>query len=476
MSSTTQKHLLRTLWAPWAWTRVNSADHPTWQENVLLTIDQAGHWETITPGVPQAPNDAQIAPGPLLPSFVNAHSHAFQRAFAGQTEHRSAQSDDFWSWRQSMYGLAKRVTPEQLEAIASQLYIELLQGGYTQVCEFHYLKHQVGDAPFEDPLTMSWALARAANTAGVGLTVLPVLYERAGFSEPELRADQQRFKQSALEVWQTAQAINEKRLPLLNAGLAIHSIRAASKESIHSLLDLATSFEGPIHIHIAEQSAEVKDALTHYGARPIQWLAQAKFLDRRWQLVHATHTTAEEINTAATCGASIVICPTTEGNLGDGLSDLPGWLGAKVALTIGSDSHASRDALEELRWLEYGQRLQLQKRNISANPDTAAGSSAQRLLGLLADSSAQAAGLPAWGISAGARADALVLNIAQQSLLGVPQQHWLDALVFSSPSQPWQDIMVAGQWVIRGGLHPQAARVARQFEQAMQQLRQITSN
>jgi formimidoylglutamate deiminase len=375
-----------------------------------------------------------------------------------------------------MYDVANRVTPEQLEAIASQLYIELLQGGYTQVCEFHYLKHQVGGASFEDPLTMSWALARAAKTAGLGLTVLPVLYERAGFNEPELRADQQRFEQSALEVWQTAQTINEKRQPLLNAGLAIHSIRAASKESIHALFNLATGFEGPIHIHVAEQSAEVKDAETHYGARPIQWLAQEKFLDKRWQLVHATHTTADEITSAAATGASLVLCPTTEGNLGDGLSDFPSWLGAKVGLTIGSDSHASRDALEELRWLEYGQRLQLQKRNISAVPGTAAGSSAQRLFGLLTDSSAQAAGLPAWGLSAGARADALVLNVAQQSLLGVPQQHWLDALVFSSPSQPWQDVMVAGQWVIRGGQHPQAAKVARQFEQAMQQLQKITPN
>jgi formimidoylglutamate deiminase len=461
---------LQKIWAPWAWLSGNSFDPPTWQANVLLGVDRDGHWSTIVSGVSQAPGDAQIAPGPLLPSFVNAHSHAFQRAFAGQTEHRSAESDDFWSWRRSMYGAANRITPEQLQIVASQLYLELLQGGYTQVCEFHYLQNRADGTPFDDPLTMTWALNRAAQTVGMGLTVLPVLYERAGLNEPALRPDQQRFKQSTHDVWQASQTINERQQPLLNAGLAIHSIRAASGASIRALLDLAVDFKGPIHIHVSEQVAEVEAAKIHYGARPIQWLAQAGFLDKRWQLVHATHTTQEEIQAAAACGASLVICPTTEGNLGDGLSDLPAWLSARVGMTIGSDSHASRDALEELRWLEYGQRLQLQKRNIGADPGAAAGSSGQRLFGLVTSSGARAAGLAHWGLKVGARADALVLNLGQQSLLGVPQPHWLDALIFSSPSQPWCDVMVAGQWVIKNGHHPQAASVARQFEETMKQL------
>jgi formimidoylglutamate deiminase len=457
------------IWAPWAWLRL--ADAPAqWHPNVLLTVNDHGHWESITPNVTLAPDDAQVVANPLIPSFVNAHSHAFQRAFAGMTEHRKEKTDDFWSWRQSMYGVANRVNTEQLRVIASQLYIELLQGGYTQVCEFHYLQHQPDGTPYDDPLEMMWALNDAAKVAGLGLTVLPVLYERAGFNAKELRPDQIRFQHTAEQVWKSAQAINLRGQSLLNAGLAIHSVRAASKESIRRLLDLANDFDGPIHIHVSEQTAEVDDAKNHYGARPIQWLAQQGFLDKRWQLVHATHTTPEEIQQIADCGASLVICPTTEGNLGDGFSDLPNWLRGKVAMTIGSDSHASRDALEEIRWLEYGQRLQLRQRNISAAPDVASGSSAQRLLGLALEGAADAAGLGVWGLCVGARADALVLDLQHPSLLGIAQPYWLDALVFSSPSQPWRDVLVGGSWVVKDGQHPKAKIVAQDFERVMREL------
>jgi formimidoylglutamate deiminase len=460
---------LKKIWAPWAW--VSSAGASAqWLSNVLLTVNSDGFWETIKTNVPTPPSDAEVVSNPLIPSFVNAHSHAFQRAFAGMTEHRSGQADDFWSWRRSMYGVANRVSPEQLQAIASQLYIELLYGGYTQVCEFHYLQHQPDGASYDDPLAMVWAFNAAANVAGLGLTVLPVLYERAGFNEPQLRSDQQRFHQSAAQVWQSAQTINVKKLPLLNAGLAIHSVRAASKESIRELLGLAKNFQGPIHIHVSEQTAEVNDAEKYYGARPIQWLAQEGFLDKRWQLVHATHTTPDEIQQVANCGAKLVICPTTEGNLGDGLSDLSTWLAKNVPLTIGSDSHASRDAMEEIRWLEYGQRLQLRQRNISSAPDIANGSSAQRLLCLALDGAADAAGFAGWGLRVGARADALVLNLQHPSLLGIGQQYWLDALVFSSPSQPWKDVLVAGSWVIKDGQHPKAKIVAQNFEKVMREL------
>jgi formimidoylglutamate deiminase len=460
---------IKKIWTPWAW--LSSAGEPAqWQSNVLLTVNPQGHWESITPNVSVAPIDAQVLISPLIPSFVNAHSHAFQRAFAGMTEHRTSQADDFWSWRQSMYGVANRISPEQLRAIASQLYIELLQGGYTQVCEFHYLQHQPGGTPYDEPLAMIWTLNDAARDVGIGLTVLPVLYERAGFNEPELRADQIRFKQSAKQVWQSAQAITAKHQPLLNAGLAIHSVRAASKDSIQELLNLAKGFHGPIHIHVSEQTAEVNDAKANYGARPIQWLTQEGFLDGRWQLVHATHATPDEIQQVSDCGAKLVICPTTEANLGDGMSDLRAWLGLNVSMTIGSDSHASRDAFEEIRWLEYGQRLKLQQRNISAAPEVAAGSSAQRLLRLALEGGANAAGLEAWGLCVGARADALALNLQHPSLLGIAQQYWLDALVFSSPSQPWRDVLVAGSWAIKDGQNPQAQNVAKNFEKVMREL------
>jgi formimidoylglutamate deiminase len=457
------------IWASSAWFS-EGKNAPTWHDNVLLSVDQNGHWQSIKSGVTVPPSGAQIAPGPLMPSFINAHSHAFQRAFAGLTEYRNTSADDFWSWRKLMYGVANRITPKQLQAIASQLFIELLRGGYTQVCEFHYLKHQADGTPYDDELTMTWALHRAAKVAGLGLTMLPVLYERAGFEQPNLHVDQRRFRQSATEVWRATQAINAKDEPLLNAGLAIHSIRAASKNSVDKLLALANAFHGPIHIHVAEQTAEVDASKTQYGARPIQWLSQNDFLDNRWHLVHATHTTPDEISVVADHQASLVICPTTEANLGDGLSDLPNWFDHKVAMTTGSDSHSSRDAIEEFRWLEYGQRLHLRKRNISADPSQLNGSSAQRLLALNVKSAASAAGLPTWGLQVGARADAIVLRLDQPCLLGIAQQHWLDALVFSSPTQPWQDVLVTGKWVIRDGVHLQASVVAQEFVKTMQEL------
>ena len=348
------------LWAPQAWLPGG------WHEQVLLRIDSDGRWAEIRPGVAQPPVDATRLDAPLLPGLVNAHSHAFQRAFAGLAERRESSSDDFWSWRERMYQVALRIDPTQLRAIAAQLYLELLQGGYTQVCEFNYLRHDRDGTPYADPHALSWALADAASDAGIGLTLMPALYERAGFGQPALRDDQRRFASTPESVWSTAEAIAVRNRPGLRAGLVIHSLRAASAASITRLAALAQSFSGPIHIHVAEQTAEVDACLAATGARPIEWLAREGLLDARWHLVHATHALASEIEAVARSGAGVVICPSTEANLGDGLCDLPGWLAAGVPLTIGSDSHATRDWREELRWLDYGQRLALRQRNVSA--------------------------------------------------------------------------------------------------------------
>jgi formimidoylglutamate deiminase len=457
------------LWAPRAWL-ADAAGRAGWREGVLLRIDADGRWAEIAAGVAQPPPQAQVLAGPLLPGIVDAHSHAFQRAFAGLAERRQADSDDFWSWRDRMYRVALRITPEQLRAVAAQLYVELLAGGYTQVCEFHYLQHDRDGAPFADPLEMSWALADAAADAGIGLTLLPVLYERAGFGQPALRDDQRRFAFGAADVWRAAGQVAARRRPLVNVGLAIHSLRAASRESIVDLRRLAEGFDGPIHVHVAEQTAEVEDCLRATGARPIEWLAQQGALDARWQLVHATHTQPAEIDAVARSGAAVVICPTTEANLGDGLCDLPGWLAAGVPIGIGSDSHATRDALEELRWLEYGQRLALRKRNVGADPGGGVASTAERLFLLAVDGGGPAAGETAWGLRVGARADALVVDLQQAPLLGVPADHLLDALVFSSPGHPWRDVMVAGRWVVEGHRHPARERIGSRFEAAMRTL------
>ena len=446
-------------WAPRAWI------DGRWWTSVLLRADNRGHWGDVVIGVDTPPAGCHLLPGPVLPGLVNAHSHAFQRAFVGLSERRETTHDDFWSWRDRMYRVALRITPWQLQAVAAQLQVELLRGGYTQVCEFHYLQHAPDGQPYEDPAKLAWSLADAAAEAGIGLTLLPVLYERAGFSQPALRDDQRRFGMDVGAVKHLQRTLQAAGRPLLNAGVAIHSLRAASAASIRSLLTAIEGDDVPIHIHVAEQTTEVNDCLKATGARPIEWLARASMLDRRWQLVHATHATPDEVSAVAASGAGIVICPTTEANLGDGLPDLPRWLAAGVPLAIGSDSQASRSWAGELRWLEYGQRLNLRERNVAATPGKAA--TAARLFDRSAAGGARAAGLQPWGLRVGARADMLVLDMQQPGLLGVPHTHALDALVFGTDAPAFGEVYVAGRRVVHGGKHVRQDRIALRFADAM---------
>lgn len=425
-------------WAPRAW--VDGA----WAEHVLLRAGADGRWAEVTPGM-DAPADAQRLPGPALPGLVNAHSHAFQRAFVGLAERRDSAHDDFWSWRDRMYGVALRITPEQLHAVASHLYAELLAGGFTQVCEFHYLHHAPDGQPYADALAMSRALAQAAQDTGIGLTLLPVLYERAGFAQPALRNDQRRFATTVDSVLAMRDEVRGWRLPNVDAGVAIHSLRAARPESLRALCEALQGDPGPIHIHIAEQTAEVDDCLAATGARPIEWLCRELPVDARWQLVHATHALPAEIEAVAKTGAGIVICPGTEANLGDGLCDLPRWLAAGVPLSIGTDSHVTRTASEELRWLEYGQRLVLRQRNVAAAPGVQP-SSAARLFEAALAGGAAAAGRHAAGLRVGARADLVVLDADDPALIAAPASHQLDAWVFGAPQRPALRTLAAGRW------------------------------
>ncbi|HEX4583852.1 MAG TPA: formimidoylglutamate deiminase [Burkholderiaceae bacterium] len=453
------------LWAPSAW--LNGG----WQSAVLLEAGADGLWSRIVPEVSEPPPRAQRLVGPALPGLVNGHSHAFQRAFAGLAERREHETDDFWSWRESLYRIARRVEPPQLQAIAAQLYIELLRVGYTHVCEFHYLQHRPDGSLYQDPLEMSWALAVGGAEAGMPLTLLPVLYERAGFDQSALAPGQRRFRAGAEQVWAMQAAIASRRPAGVRAGLAIHSLRAATGDSIARLRELAEHFDGPIHIHVAEQAREVDECVAALGARPIQWLSQqGGGLDPRWQLVHATHASPAEIELVARNGAGVVLCPTTEANLGDGFADVPAWLAAGVPISIGSDSHVTRTWREELRWLEYGQRLLKQQRNIGAAPTQGQPSTAGRLLERVLHGGAAAAGFSRWGFQVGARADLLVVDRTDSSLLGVPDPLLLDVLVFSSPGRPLRDVMVAGRWQIKDHEHLAAVHVAARFEQAMDQL------
>jgi formimidoylglutamate deiminase len=453
----------QTLWAPRAWLPGG------WRESVLLEVDAQGRWLKVLPDTPLPEGMTPLA-GPVLPGLVDAHSHAFQRAFAGLAERRETEDDDFWSWRDRMYRVAGAIDPAMLRAIAAQLYAELLRGGYTQVCEFHYVQHQPGGEPYPERHAMTQALVEAAAEVGIGLTVLPVLYERAGFALPELRPDQARFHLDADGVWEAAQAVQQQRHARLSAGVAIHSLRAARAESIHRLRELTEGFDGPIHIHVAEQPAEVRDCRAATGLRPVEWLAQQGLLDARWQLVHATHVNRAEILAVAHCGSTAVICPSTEANLGDGLTDLPAWLKAGVPLAIGSDSQVTRAWREEIRWLDYGQRLSLKCRNVSAAPEAGLPATAERLWQSALAGGAASAGEASWGIHPGARADLLVVDLADASLAGIPPGRLLDALVFSSPGRPWRDVMVAGDWVVRGHQQRGAAERLARFESVMQRL------
>ncbi len=453
------------LWAPRAWLAGR------WEESVLLRADANGLWAEVTPNVSPPPADATVLTGPVLPGLVNAHSHAFQRAFAGLSERRlpgrDGQPDDFWSWRDRMYGVALRITPEQLQAVAAQLYVELLQGGYTQVCEFHYLHHAPDGSAYADPARLSWALADAAQDAGIGLTVLPVLYERAGFAQPALRDDQRRFRGTPVSVHALYRAVQAAGRAHVNAGVALHSLRAASPGSIAELMKLVGDDDVPIHIHVAEQTAEVNDCLAHTGARPIEWLAREARLDARWQLVHATHALPAEIDAVAARGAGIVICPSTEANLGDGLPDLPGWLASSVPVTVGSDSQVCRQWPEELRWLEYGQRLIRRQRNVAAADAPGQQATAARLFDRMLAGSGGAAGMKQWGLVPGARADLLVLDAGAFGVAGVPPSHTLDALVFATDAPAFREVYVAGRCVLASGRHPQQAQIAARFAGVM---------
>ncbi len=417
-----------------------------WQPDVLLSIDGAGRWQRVQAGVPQ-PEAARRLPGPVLPPLVDAHSHAFQRAMAGLAERREGEHDDFWSWREAMYGVALTLSPEELQRLATRLYRELLAGGYTQVCEFHYLQHQPDGSPYEDELAMAWALQAAAAEAGIGLTLLPVLYAHRGFGQPGLHERQRRFRTDANWVWAACQRLNSQASVCFNAGVALHSLRAAHEADIGALLALVGDRDLPIHIHAAEQLAEVRDCVAATGQRPIEWLCRQLPLDARWQLVHATQAEGFEVELLAASGAGVVICPTTEANLGDGLAPLGAYLQAGVPLSVGSDSQVGREWREELRWLEYGQRLATRSRNVAAAPGRQPSTAARLFEAMLAGSAAPA-GQSGWGLQAGARADWLCLDLAAEGLHAMAMERWLDALVFASAGPVFAEVGVAGRAAI----------------------------
>ncbi len=427
-----------------------------WAHNVLLTWNATGDLTAVQVDADPA-GDAVRAAGPLIPGMPNLHSHAFQRALAGLTEYRSDSNaqDSFWSWRTLMYRFAARLSPEQLEAIAFGLYVEMLEAGYTSVCEFHYVHHDIGGKPYADDATLSLALLRAAQRAGMGLTLLPVLYQTSGFGGLPPNEGQRRFIRSI----DSMLTLLEHLKPLCDAqgarlGLAPHSLRAVPPDALREVLAGLAVIDAtaPIHIHIAEQTQEVDACLAWSGQRPVAWLLDHAPVDQRWCLVHATHMDADEYRRAADSGAVAGLCPTTEANLGDGIFDLPAWRAAGGAWGIGSDSHVCVNAAEELMVLEYSQRLATHQRNVGASaaqPQVATAMTLDAVQG-----GAQAAGRAIGGLAVGQQADFAVLDARHPALQGLSAPLMLSAHVFASHRSSAIDaVWVGGRPRVTAGRH-----------------------
>jgi formimidoylglutamate deiminase len=447
-----------------------------WRDDVLLEWDEDGDLTRVQAGA-EARTDGERAAhvAYVVPGMINLHSHAFQRAMAGLAEKagdasKLMVSDSFWTWRELMYRFAGRITPEQMEAVASQLYVECLRHGYTAVCEFHYVQRGPSGELYANPAETALRIAQAAKHAGIGLTLLPVMYSYAGFGEQALKPEQQRFRTDPELVLRIVEALAPLRGPQLEVGAAPHSLRAVSGGQLRELV-AGLPAGRPLHIHIAEQQLEVEQCLQATGCRPVDFLMQQVAVDARWCLVHATHLSDGEAAALAASGAVAGLCPTTEANLGDGLFPLAPYIAAGGVFGIGSDSHVSQSPIEELRWLEYGQRLVRQQRNVASSDgcrDVASFLWQQALRG-----GAQASGRSLGALAPGRRADLLILDSAHPNLDGVDASEVLGRLLFCGNDNLVRDVLVGGEWVVRNGRHVDQEAIARRYTAAVRELRDI---
>jgi formimidoylglutamate deiminase len=435
-----------------------------WARAVRIDIDAQGSIAAVTVDAPA--DGAERIKGPLLPGMPNVHSHAFQRAMAGLTEQGGPQGDNFWAWRACMYRFLERLTPDDIEAIAAQLYVEMLEHGYTSVGEFHYLHHDVDGRPYADPAETAQRIVAAAQHGGIGLRLLPVFYAHAGFGGEPPAPGQRRF---VCDLDRYAQLV-ERSARLAAIGFAPHSLRAVTPDELMSILQLraATAADAPVHIHAAEQTGEVEDCLDWSGQRPVEWLLWNTPLDRHWCLVHATHMRELEAAALASHGVVAGLCPSTEADLGDGLFNAEPYLLAGGHIGIGGDSHVGTDPFAELRLFEYGQRLLRRRRNLFERREGRSVGAA--LYRAAAAGGAQALGLAAGAIAPGLRADFVVLDTDDAALAEQHGDHWLDAAIFGPARKPVRDVMVAGQWRVRDGRHPQAEATLRRYRAALRRL------
>ena len=432
-----------------------------WASDVRISIAD-GCIANIAEGVDAQPGDDRRAIG--LPGMPNLHSHAFQRGMAGLAEVRGPDDDSFWTWRETMYRFVDRLDPAGLRAIAALAYAEMLETGFTRVGEFHYLHHDPAGAPYADPAELSHAIVAAAADTGIALTHLPVFYAHGGFGGSPASPAQRRFVNDIDGFACLLEAVRygTASLPDAVVGIAPHSLRAVTQDELAQLQPLAGA--APIHIHIAEQVREVEDCLAWSGQRPVEWLLDHAPVDERWCLIHATHMTDAETAALAASGAVAGLCPVTEANLGDGLFPASAFQAAGGRFGVGSDSNVLVDMTEELRLLEYGQRLSARARNVmAAGPDRSTG---QDLFDAALRGGAQALGAPA-GLAIANAADMVALDRDHPSLEGKTGSTILDALLFAAGRTAIDTVWRQGEIVVKNGRHVQRDAIVAHYRQAL---------
>ncbi len=437
-----------------------------WARDVRI-VSQGGTLIEVTEGASAEPGDTALAIA--LPGLGNLHSHAFQRGMAGLTEIGGNSGDSFWSWRELMYRFLAHLQPDAMQAIAEQAYVEMLESGFTRVGEFHYLHHGPDGAPYANRAEMAERIAAAAHSSGIGLTLLPVFYAHADFGGAAPNPAQRRLIHDVdgfAELLQgCTRALKDQDDAVL--GFAPHSLRAVTGEELAALLPLNA---GPVHIHIAEQTREVDACVAWSGLRPVQWLYEHVPVDARWCLVHATHITEAELQQIVASRAVAGLCPITEANLGDGLFPMQAFARAGGRFGVGSDSNVLIDAAEELRLLEYGQRLQLRGRNVLAPGD---GQSTGRwLYEQSLRGAAQALGVTT-GLQAGAPADLVELDPDHPALIARDGDALLDSWVFAARNGAVRSVWRQGRQLVRDGRHPQREAVAARFAAALRPLLRV---
>jgi formiminoglutamate deiminase len=422
-----------------------------WRSDVAVAID--GRTIAAIAAGSTPPPDAERIAGIAIPGLPNVHSHAFQRAMAGLAERQGPSEDSFWTWREVMYRFLAELTPDDIEAVAALAYAEMLEAGFTSVGEFHYLHNAADGSRYADPAETAARIVAAAQATGIGLALLPCFYAHGGCGGKPATPAQARFLSDPDSFVRLMEASRARVAALDGArlGLAPHSLRAVDAPELQALC--AAFPDIPIHIHAAEQEKEVAECLAWSGARPVQWLLDNAEVDARWCLIHCTHMTADETRRLARSGAVAGLCPITEANLGDGIFPATEFLPAGGRFAIGSDSNVRIAANEELRMLEYGQRLRERRRNCLGAPGA---STARALYGAARSGGAQALALDAQahspGLAAGQTADIVVLDPTHPALVGRTGDAVLDAWVFAA-GHAVRHVFAAGRHVVIGGRH-----------------------